>query len=391
MINVIDEGHQWTLASVGLPVGLDSVDRLHSFCSDVIASERTLVVEDASVHPRYLENPYVSDAPGIGSYVGIPLIGRDALPIGTLAVIDWEPRTFSQEELEHLSVLAVDIMTALELRRVDRAMGRDPELLLRDALDPARILRGIQDGEFVDVFQPIVDLRTSEVRAFEALVRWNHPELGQMPPSLFLAAVERTGLMRVLGTSVLTAALDLRQQLERSVGRGATPVMSVNVAGTQLSHQGFAREVLDLLSERSLPAAALSIEVTESEPMHSDVALHELDELRRNGVGISLDDYGTGNATASHIVNLPLTQVKLDQSFTHSIDRNPRVRAVVESTLMLASQLDLEVCCEGVERETQRQALLESGASIGQGWLFSRPLDAKHTVAYLAGEVQEPQ
>ncbi|MGC8480282.1 MAG: sensor domain-containing phosphodiesterase, partial [Acidimicrobiales bacterium] len=278
MINLIDEDRQWTLASVGLPAGLDSVDRIHSFCSDVVASERILVVEDATVHPRYLENPYVSDSPGIGSYVGIPLIGRDALPIGTIAVVDWEPRTFSQEELEHLSVLAVDIMTALELRRVDRAMGRDPELLLRDALNPSRILRGIELSEFVDVFQPIVDLRTSEVRAFEALVRWNHPELGQMPPSLFLAAVERTGLMHALGTSVLTTALDFRQHLGGRVWRGDTPVISVNVAGTQLSHQGFACEVMELLSERDLPSAALSIEVTESEPMHSDVALHELDE-----------------------------------------------------------------------------------------------------------------
>lgn len=385
MINLIDDDHQWTLASVGLPEGLGTVDRLHSFCSDVVASEEVLVVNDACIHPRYHVNPYVAGAPGIGSYVGVPLIGRDALPIGTLAVVDWEPREFSHEELEYLGVLAVDIMTALELRRVDRSLGRDPELLLRDALNPTRILRGIDGGEFVNVYQPIVDIRTGEVRALEALVRWNHPELGQMPPSLFLAAVERTGLMHALGSRVLEDALDLRRTLEGTSSTRLAPAMSVNVSGTQLGHLGFAVEVLKRVEAKGLPPSALAIEVTESEPMHSDVARAELEELRRNGVGIALDDYGTGNATASHIVDLPLTEVKLDQSFTHAIDRNPRVRVVVESTLMLADRLDLEVCCEGIERESQRQVLLESGASTGQGWLFSRPLDATHVLAYLAG------
>lgn len=384
MVSLVDRDRQWFKATYGL-AGLDrETGRSDSFCSDAVALESTLVVEDALATPRYVRNGLVAGKPGIRSYAGVPLVGRDGLPLGTLCVVDWRARSFSPAQLDDLAALARNVVTQLELRRVDRSNGRDPEALLADALDPVRLRTAIEEGEFVNRYQPIVDMSTGVPCSLEALVRWAHPGLGVIPPSLFLPAMERTGLMHVLGRRVLGDALDLAADLGSRPSLVWEPKVAVNVSGTQFESPGLAAAVADALSARQLRPDVLCIEVTESVPVRDGLAAAELGALRQLGVGIALDDYGSGTATAGKILDLPITALKLDRALASSINVSPRSTAIVLSTFQMADDIGLEVICEGIETAKQQEGLLEAGATLGQGWLFSPPLGANHVDRYLA-------
>lgn len=380
MVTLVDEDRQWFKAVAGpLKFGTQT-PRSDSFCSDAVALESLLVIEDTKRNPRYAQNRYVTEPPQIRAYAGMPLIGRDGLPLGTLCVLDTRPRRFTGAQLENLAALALNVVTHLELRRVDRLMGRDPARLLGDSLDPVRLRRAIEKGEFVSRYQPIVDMETGVPRAFEALVRWSHPELGEIPPALFLPAMERTGLMRSLGRWILADALDLARSLATDWRWAKTPKVAVNVSGTEFDAPGLATEIADSLHVRSVAPDALCVEVTESVPLETGQAATEIAELRRLGVGIALDDFGCGTATVGKIVDLPITAVKLDRSLATAID-SPRARAVVSSTLQMAADIGLELSGEGIETPSQRDALLDLGVTTGQGWLFARPLERSQIFA----------
>ena len=383
MVTLVDRDRQWFKAVYGVEGFVRETARSDSICSDAVACESVLVIEDVLSAPRFAHSALVAGAPGIRAYAGVPLIGRDALPLGTLCVVDWRRRGFSHSELEDLAALARSVVTHLELRRVDTSLGRDSQCLLRDALDSLRLRRAIEAGEFVNHYQPIVDMATGGTYALEALVRWRHPELGVIPPALFLAALERTGLMHALGRSVLSDALDLVAELRSTSGLVKVPKVAVNVSGTQLGSSGFSGTVAEELSARGLRGSDLCIEVTESVPLLGTEVAAELVELRSYGVGIALDDYGSGNATAGQILELPLSAIKLDRSLVGVVTVSERARAIVVSTLKLAEQLGLQASCEGIETTAQRDLLVESGARLGQGWLFSMPLERERIQAHL--------
>ncbi len=291
MVCLVGEEHLWVKAGYGLRAMSSHPPRANSPCSDTVALESTLVVEDAASDEAYTDSLFVLGGPKIRAYAGVPLVGRDGLPLGTLCVLDWRPRAFSGAQLENRAALAERVVTRLELRRVDRAMGRDRDALLADALDPVRLRQAIDEGEFACCFPPIVCLDSGHAGAFEALVRWCHPSLGVIPPALFLPAMERTGLMHALGRSVLHGALDLAAELGATDGGEVFPKVAVNVSGTQLETPGFADEVAEALSARNLPAHSLCVEVTESVPLERGGAAAA---LRALGVGIALDDDGAG-------------------------------------------------------------------------------------------------
>lgn len=384
MVCLVGREHLWVKASYGLHAMSGRPPRANSPCSDTVALGSALVIEDVASDQGYADCLGALGAPKIRAFAGVPLVGRDGLALGTLCVLDFAPRAFSRAQLENLAALAESVVTRLELRRVDWAMGRDPDALLADALDPLRLRQAVEEGEFTCHFQPIVLLDSGAARAFEALVRWHHPSLGVIPPALFLPAMERTGLMHGLGRSVLYQALDLAGELgQTEEGRGV-PKVAVNVSGTQLETPGLADLVAEALAGRCLPAETLCIEVTESVPLERGCAAAELAALRALGVGVALDDYGAGNATANKVLELPVTALKLDRSLTAAVAQSARSRAVVRSSLEMAEQIGLEVSCEGVENAAQRDALMSVGATIGQGWHFSMPLERTQLMHYLA-------
>ena len=386
MVCFVDRQHQWFVATHGLAAGLIGSSRIDSICSDVVATESRLVIEDARTNPRYARNQLVHGKPYLRAYAGIPLFGRDGLPIGTLCALDWRPRPFSDQQIEYLEILADQVVTRLELQRADRASGRAEECVLGDALDARRLRRGIEAGEFTTRFQSIVNMRTEAVIGVEALVRWNHPQLGMVSPAFFLPAMERTGLMIPLGRYVLESALDLACDMARLVGTGPVPTLNVNVSGSELRSPGLADAIDLALRERGLPSSALCIEITETVPLPGKGAVCELEKINALGVGISLDDFGSGTATLGQIATLPLTAIKLDRELVLSAESSRRGAQILQSGANLARDLNLEYCVEGVETPSQRELVLDAGIEHGQGWLFSPPLDATQLLMYLANK-----
>ncbi len=390
MVCLVDRHNQWFAATHGLSHSLIGTERIDSICSDAVATESTLVLEDASQHPRYAATALVSGAPHIRAYAGVPLIGRDGLPLGTLVALDWTPRAFSSDQVAHLEILADQVIAQLELQRADRASGRASEHVLSDALDARRLRRGIEGGEFVTRFQPIVDMRDGAVIAVETLVRWNHPDLGMVPPALFLPAMERTGLMIPLGRLVLANALDAAVHLGATLGVEG-PTMTVNISGTELRSPGLAAVIERELGRRGLSPRALCIEVTESMPLPGSCAVRELERIRDLGVEIALDDFGSGTATLGQVSTLPATAIKIDRELVVGAEESERGRYILLSARDLARDLDLDYCVEGVETLAQRDLLLDAGIVYGQGWLFSTPVDVPPLTAYVADRGTAPR
>ncbi len=385
LISLIDEGRQWFKAAYGTE--LKETPREFSFCSDAVADEQVLIVKDARLEPRYMANPLVTTDGGVVAYAGVPLVGRDGLPLGALCVLDRRPRRFTPVQIEALRTLADDVVARLELRRVDRAAGRPVTPVFTEATDPVRLRRALEDGELRPQYQPIVDLGTGRTRGFEALLRWYHPLHGMLPPAVFLPAIESSRLILPVGRSVIEQSISL---LGRRVGQPAVPralEMAVNVSGAQLQQPGLARTVFDALDRHGVSPDRFTVEVTETVSFtEGDVARIELAALRDAGVRVALDDYGVGWSALGRLLDLPLTDLKLDRSLVSGLPGDRRSCAIARSTLDLASDMGLNVICEGVETAEQRAMLVSMGAEAGQGWLFSPALDEDAIAGYLSAE-----
>ncbi len=226
--------------------------------------------------------------------------------------------------------------------------------------------------QFVLHYQPQLDLRSGEVVGVEALVRWNHPRRGLVPPDAFLPMLEQTNQMSALTAVVLRQSLTDAAEL----GRAGVPIrMSVNISASDLIHEQLADKIARQLDRVGLRPEMLTIEVTEDTVMIDRVrSLRTLHQIRASGVNISVDDYGTGRASLSYIRDLPITELKLDRSFLEGIPVDTHNAAIVRSTIELAHALDLPLVAEGVEDQAALDWLAHLGCDLGQGYHISRPM-----------------
>jgi diguanylate cyclase (GGDEF)-like protein/PAS domain S-box-containing protein len=248
----------------------------------------------------------------------------------------------------------------------------------------------IERDEFVVYYQPIVDLGTGRPASFEALVRWEHPSRGLVPPGDFVPLAEETGLIVPLGRWVLrTAARQARVWLERFEQPFS---MAVNVSARQLLEADFVSDVIAVIAETALPPQLLTLEVTESIFL-TDLAQTtcRLNELKSIGVRLAIDDFGTGYSSLSYLENFPIDVIKIDRSFVASLLDPSKPATLVHTILELARQLGVPAVAEGIEKTSQFVELREQGCLLGQGFLFSRPLDAEAMERVLAsGELDLP-
>ena len=225
--------------------------------------------------------------------------------------------------------------------------------------------RALERDELIVYYQPIVDIRSRAPVALEALVRWNHPELGLVPPGDFIPLAEDTGLIVPLGWRVLEHAL-------RRLRHRSDLAIAVNVSARQLSETDFVPRLTELLA--SVPRGSLALEITESlliaDPDHIVATLAALDEV---GVRIALDDFGTGYSSLANLSALPIHQLKIDRSFVSGLGDRPEAEALVSAIVSLGHGLDLEVVAEGVETEQEARRLVELDCDFAQGFLYGRP------------------
>ena len=224
-------------------------------------------------------------------------------------------------------------------------------------------------------YQPCVDLETGHINGVEALVRWEHPERGLVPPGDFIPVAEETGLIVPMGEWVLREACRQLASWRRSGIVGPDIGMAVNVSARQLSHPALPQTVADALTDSGLDPTALCLEITESAVVQdTDVALRSLNAIKDLGVVIALDDFGVGFSSLSQIREMPpVDLIKLDRSFTAGLGRNDSDAAVVTAVLSLANSLGLTAIAEGVETEDQLGRLRLLGWEVGQGFYFARP------------------
>lgn len=232
-------------------------------------------------------------------------------------------------------------------------------------------------GQLRVLYQPVVSLESGAVESFEALVRWQHPELGFISPAIFIPVAEETGAIHEIGLWVLRESCQqLRIWHERFPARKDL-TMSVNVSCRQLGVASFVDDVARTLAEVGLPGSFVNMEITESVFIDNvEAVCGRLAEIRKMGIHLHLDDFGTGYSSLSSFHNLPIDAIKIDRSFVSNMALDGRVANIVQAIQVMANNRDLIVVAEGIETIEQLAQLQALGCTRGQGYYMSRPVDA---------------
>ena len=235
--------------------------------------------------------------------------------------------------------------------------------------------RSLEKNEMFLNYQPQVEIDTGRLVGVEALVRWNHPELGLVPPARFIPLAEDSGFINQLGKWVLDEAC---RQMMRWQAQGLhVPKMAVNLSVKQFERGSIAGMVADILQETGLEPQRLQLEVTESVIMNTGDALGFINDLHAIGVGLAIDDFGTGYSSLAYLKQLPVQTLKIDRSFIKDISTDVNDEAIAIAIIQLGKSMQLSVIAEGVETEEQAAFLLRHGCKLAQGYFYSRPVLAQ--------------
>ena len=241
--------------------------------------------------------------------------------------------------------------------------------------------RAIEKQEFELYYQPKIELETGNIYGVEALIRWNHPELGLVPPLDFIPIAEETGMILPIGNWVLQEACKQTKQWQES---GAWIQMAVNVSGLQFEDNLFVEKVRRALSEQQLSPEYLELEITESVMQNIDRSSIIIEELKSIGVKISIDDFGTGYSSLSLLTSLPIDIVKIDKSFINDMMLSPNASVLVKTIIEMGKNLNFDLIAEGIETQEQRNSLIEKGCLYGQGYFYSKPVQRNEIEILLA-------
>jgi EAL domain-containing protein (putative c-di-GMP-specific phosphodiesterase class I) len=327
--------------------------------------------------------------------------------IGEIALIDQHPRTASARAVQDTVLIEVKrerveqllqgtdpiirhlLNVVLRRFRSIRTAGSGSALLLSESaiaaadllqVTAAQKLTLLQDmshaldvSQFVLHYQPIYQLKDHSLSGFEALIRWNHPTLGLIPPMSFLGLAEETGLIKKMGLWVLDQACRDWPQL-RTLTHSEKPFVSVNVSAKQLADGLFATDAIRIQREHQMPAAELKLELTESTLIESPAQVQEqLAQLTALGNSIALDDYGTGFSTLENLQNYRFHTIKLDQRFIREMLNSSLSFQIVLSSIDMIRSLQMDAVAEGIESADLDRVLTDLGCQYGQGYLFGRP------------------
>jgi len=265
-----------------------------------------------------------------------------------------------------------------------KARGRSRSELFDGAMDLAARTRqqlehdlrhAIQRNELRLFYQPEVEIETGRLVGMEALVRWEHPTRGLIPPSEFLSVAEETGLIVPIGRWVMLEACRQAREWQKQFASDVSLMVSVNLSGKHLQQSSLIDEVQDVLKVTGLQPQHLIIEITETVAMAgAETTIEILTKLKSLGVLLAIDDFGTGFSSLAYLKRFPVDLLKIDKSFVDGVANNLHDTAIVEAIIALGHALDLRVIAEGVERVEQLQQLRSLGSELGQGYFFGQPL-----------------
>jgi EAL domain-containing protein (putative c-di-GMP-specific phosphodiesterase class I) len=236
--------------------------------------------------------------------------------------------------------------------------------------------RAIERGEFELHFQPLFDLQANRICAFEALIRWNHPERGRVSPIDFIPVAEETGLIVQIGAWAMREACHVAMAWPEDIR------IAVNVSTVQFNRPGLREVVMQALAASGLAPGRLEIEITESIFLDDgDGTMQMLHGLKNLGVRIALDDFGTGYSSLSYLQSFPFDKIKIDRSFIQALAHRSGAAAIIKAITDLAAALGMETTGEGVEETDQLEQLRHQGCTSVQGYLFSQPVRADEIAA----------
>ncbi len=268
-----------------------------------------------------------------------------------------------------------------QTRFFDPSMTRD---LIRRREIEGELRAAIANDELSIFFQPIIDLETGKIRCFEALVRWFHPEKGELRPDEFIPVAEETGVILTLGNWITAQAARAAAQWPEDVS------LAVNLSPLQIRAPGAALGILNALREARLDPTRLELEVTESLFVDDDPASSAfIEELAGRGVKFALDDFGTGYSSLGYINRYPFSKIKVDRSFVSGENVGKKSDAIIRAVAEMGSQLGMEIVAEGLEEVEQVQKVKEAGCTLGQGYYFSRAVPDYLAMMLLAQEREE--
>lgn len=259
--------------------------------------------------------------------------------------------------------------------------------LVRQSRIEANLKNAISQGEFVLYYQPLFDIKTKKIIKAEALIRWNHPELGLVSPNEFIPLAEDTKLIIPIGKWVLKTAL---QEAKKWHDHGYLIKLSVNISSIQFQQNNCSQMIQEYLEETEVDPQFLELEITERVALaNPDAIIRKLNKLRSLGVQIAIDDFGTGYSSLSYLKKYPVQSVKIDRTFIQDITSNTCDKSMLEAMLIMAKNLDYSTVAEGVETSEQLYLLAEMGCDVVQGFLFSKPLPADQFFDFLRINMDE--
>lgn len=351
--------------AIGL--AMSSTSRDLSFCAHAILDpDRPLVVDDAREDPRFVDNALVTGEMGLRCYAGVPVRAHNGQPLGALCVLDQAPGPLSPMHIGVLTSLAKELENVVGKTKANSSavVSRTRKALLHDLRIATRV------GAFHLHWQPVARASDLHVGHYEVLSRWNRLGHGPVPPDQFIPIAEASGLIRQIDSFVLQAAC------AAAAGWTQAHRISVNISPNwfSLARPALPELVRRVLASTGLAPARLTLELTERMLVETrDRALSEMQCLIALGVGIALDDFGAGHSSMTYLEAFPFKAVKLDRALVRGLADNTRAQAIVRAMVDLGHELNLSVCAEGIETESQLRFVRQAGCDMVQGYLIGRP------------------
>jgi EAL domain-containing protein (putative c-di-GMP-specific phosphodiesterase class I) len=378
-----DEGRIWIKSCWGPPIR--ELPRKNSIFEMVLAEDGPVVVAGVSGIPHFKDSRLFFRVVDADFFAGVPVRSFDGQILGVLTIFSRAHRSvLTADELRMLESLADMVASQLELRRMRGSFAKTRQQRTRPAGKqvswPSRkdLRRALDQNQFVLHYQPEVELATRKIVGLEALIRWNHPERGLIPPMDFIPLAERCGLILPIGDwGMAETCNQIQKWCSEDPANGSLRVC-VNLSARQFSREGLADHVEALLVQSGISSRQLGLEMTESSLIPNlRTAIRVLGSLRKLGVSLLVDDFGTGYSSLNHLHSFPFDVLKIDRSFVGRMTEGDQPLQIVRTIIELARVMGMDVVAEGIETPEQYRLLRQMGCRFGQGFLFARPLSVE--------------